>query len=180
MTCRCHITCHDSDRISSDQLSDGADSSLSHNKNWETKKSISADCRPDDWPTRQKCGLLFKQFEAKFQIEGRHQISVTLECVSQTNGHPWSNGDVSWVSILCWKMLTVLHPIISDCHCIVFDRRILSAFCSQWITALLTAAAFSSRDRFVFSDDIYRDLEAQLSSLTPLAGVLCCVEEEEN
>ena len=35
-------------------------------------------------------------------------------------------------------------------------------------------------DRFVFSDDIYRDLEAQLSSLTPLAGVLCCVEEEEN
>ena len=70
-------------------------------------------------------------------------LSLLNASLSLTNKWtPRSYGDMSWVSFLL-KMLALLHPIISDCHCIVFDRRILSAFCSQWITALGLCILFS-------------------------------------
>ena len=102
----------------------------------------------------KKCGLLFKQSEAsEFHIEGRHQISVTLECASRSLTNKWtprSHRDVSWISFAL-KMLALLHPIISDCHCIVFDRRILSAFCSQWITAPSEACILFSITQMTFT-----------------------------
>ena len=84
----------------------------------------------------KKCGLLFKQSEASERAsstlkEDIKYLSLLNASRSLTNKWtPRSHRDVSWISFAL-KMLALLHPIISDCHCIVFDRRILSAFCSQ-------------------------------------------------
>ena len=90
-------------------------------------------------------------------------LSLLNASLSLTNKWtPRSYGDMSWVSFLL-KMLALLHPIISDCHCIVFDRRILSAFCSRWITAL-SPAFFSP---FHFWDDIFRTWRPFSSLIVP-------------
>ena len=125
----------------------------------------------------KKCGLLFKQSKASKSSTLKEDIkylSLLNASLSLTNKWtPRSYGDMSWVSFLL-KMLALLHPIISDCHCIVFDRRILSAFCSQWITALGLCILFS------ITQMTFTGPGAPLiSSLIAPLPVLCCVEEDK-
>ena len=86
-------------------------------------------------------------------------------------------------------MLALLHPIISDCHCIVFDRSILSAFVpDESMHRAPIAAFFFSITRMTFTGDL--DLAAHLSLLLfspPLAPLSPCFvlcgggsEEQEN
>lgn len=61
----------------------------SHNKNGKQRNQLVQTVGTMIDQADKKCGLLFKQSEprraSEFHIEGRHQISVTLECVSQSD-----------------------------------------------------------------------------------------------